>query len=649
MGDHRRSLGLAYLVAVVTTAVAVMVRWLLDPWLSNYLPLPMIYGAVAFTVWYGGYRPALLATALGYAASSYLFIEPRGHLLPQGTAPSIALTVYLLSCLVIIGFGEGLRVARRRLETERSQLEGEVAQRRQAVEALQAAMQQLQIVTDSMSAPVTRCSRDFRYLWVSKRCAEWLARPRDEIVGRPILDILGAEAFAQLLPYFQKVLAGERVEYEMEVNYRGIGRRWIHAIYTPTMDPTGVVDGWVAVIIDIHERKLFEESLRHADRRKNEFLAMLAHELRNPLAPIRNAVHILKSKGPPDAEWVWSRDVIDRQVQQMTRLVDDLLDVSRISRNRLELRRQRVELAAVVDVALETSRPLLEASGHALTVTLPPEPIWLDADPVRLAQVFSNLLNNAAKYTAAGGHLHLAAEHPGSDVVVAVKDNGIGIAAEILPHIFEMFSQATPALDRSQGGLGIGLSLVKGLVELHGGSIVAHSDGLGEGSEFVVRLPVAVLTPVPEPAQPGEEGAPPGAAKCRLLIVDDLKDSADSLAMMLRLTGHEVQTAYDGEQAIEAAGVFRPDVVLLDIEMPKLNGYDACRRIREQPWGQTMYLVALTGWGQEEDRRRTEEAGFHHHVVKPVDPAALMKLLAELHLTESSSRHKTLPACRAIR
>jgi CheY-like chemotaxis protein len=284
----------------------------------------------------------------------------------------------------------------------------------------------------------------------------------------------------------------------------------------------------------------------------------------------------------------------------------------------------------VVDAALETSRPVIKAGGHELSVTLPAEPIWLAADPVRLAQVFANLLNNAAKYTEEGGRLRLHAELQGTGVVVSVADSGIGITAEMLPRIFEIFSQAKPALVRSQGGLGIGLSLVKGLVELHGGMIEVRSDGPGQGSEFVVRLPNARTTPVEEPPRPGQDEENRPVCKRRVLIVDDNRDSADSLAMLLNVAGHEVGTAYDGEQALETAEALRPDVILLDIGMPKLNGYEVCRRIREQPWGQGTFLIALTGWGQEEDRRRTEEAGFDHHMVKPVDPAVLMRILASL-------------------
>jgi PAS domain S-box-containing protein len=380
--------------------------------------------------------------------------------------------------------------------------------------------------------------------------------------------------------------------------------------------------------IAIENAQLYRE-LRDADRRKDEFLATLAHELRNPLAPIRNGLQVIRLAGGGGGMVDEARSMMERQLSQMVRLVDDLLDVSRITRNKLDLKKQRVELAAVVQSAIETSRPLIEQARHEFTVTLPPAPIYLDADLTRLAQVFSNLLNNAARYTEAGGHIRLEVERQGSDVLVSVQDDGIGIAAEMLPSIFEMFAQATPALERSQSGLGIGLSLVKGVVELHGGRVEARSDGPGQGAEFTVRLPVLIETLVQEAPQ-GEEDEPPGVAQRRILIVDDLKDSADSLAMLLRMKGHEVHTAYDGEEAVIAAERFRPEVVLLDLGMPKLNGYDACRRIREKSRGKDIFLIALTGWGQDDDRRRTKEAGFNGHMVKPVNPSDLMKVLAGL-------------------
>lgn len=320
--------------------------------------------------------------------------------------------------------------------------------------------------------------------------------------------------------------------------------------------------------------------------------------------------------------------MMERQVAQMVRLIDDLLDVSRITRGKLALRRERVELAAIVNSAVETSRPLIEAAGHELAVTLPPEPVFLEADPTRLSQVFANLLNNAAKFTDHGGRIRLTAERQRSDVVVSVADNGIGIPADRMPHLFEMFSQVTPALERSQGGLGIGLALARGLIDMHGGTIKARSDGGGTGSEFVVRLPLLVRSAARRPTEGGGVEETDGQAR-RILVVDDLRDSADSLAMLLRLAGHVVHTAHDGLEAVEAAAEFRPEVVLLDIGLPKLNGYEAAQRIREQPWGRRMVLVALTGWGQEEDKRRATAAGFDHHLTKPVDSALLAQVLAE--------------------
>jgi signal transduction histidine kinase len=372
-----------------------------------------------------------------------------------------------------------------------------------------------------------------------------------------------------------------------------------------------------------------EEALRTADRRKDVFLATLAHELRNPLAPIRNAAHILKlkSNGAPDLQW--GHQVIDRQVAQMSRLLDDLLDLSRVSHDRLSLRRERIDLTAVVQHAVETSRPLIEAGQHELSIALPGEPLVLNGDPVRLGQVFSNLLNNSSKYTESGGHIRIAAHREGREVVVSVTDDGIGIAADDLPQIFDRFAQVRSAQERSLpgngDGLGIGLSLVRGLVSLHGGTVAAASAGLGRGSEFTVRLPLhqEPLGPAMAPAAAATE-----AGKQRLLIADDLKDNTDSLAEWLRLHGHDVVTAYDGASAVAAAAQVRPQIVVLDLGMPVMDGYEACRRIRAETWGRDMVVVALTGWGHTQDRRRSEEAGFDCHLVKPIDPLALLDLLA---------------------
>jgi PAS domain S-box-containing protein len=379
--------------------------------------------------------------------------------------------------------------------------------------------------------------------------------------------------------------------------------------------------------VAVENARLYEE-LRQGDRRKDEFLATLAHELRNPLAPLRNALHIMRLAGDDPAAVEQARNVMERQLRQLVRLIDDLLDVSRITRDKLKLRKERADLAAVVRNAVEIARPLLEEAGHELTVTLPDEPVPVDADAARLAQVFSNLLNNAAKYTDRGGRVWLTAERHGGEAVVTVRDTGVGIPAEHLPHVFEMFAQVDRSLERSQGGLGLGLTIVRRLVEMHGGKVEAHSDGPGKGSTFVVRLPVSGGGPAERQLADGECGSEAAGRPCKVLVVDDDKDTAASLGMMLRIMGHDVRTARDGAEAVEAAGAYRPDLVLLDIGLPKLNGYEAARRIREQPWGKDMKLVALTGWGQDQDRQRAKEAGFDQHVVKPVEPAALEQLLA---------------------
>jgi PAS domain S-box-containing protein len=385
------------------------------------------------------------------------------------------------------------------------------------------------------------------------------------------------------------------------------------------------------------ERRRGEQALRDADRRKDEFLAMLAHELRNPLAPIRNGLQLLRMMGSGEKECIAARVMMERQLSQLVRLVDDLLDVSRITRNKLRLRREPVELATIVQSAVETSAPLIEENGHALSVVLPEEPIVLDADATRLAQVFSNLLNNSAKYTDRGGRIALSAEYAEGEAVVRVSDNGIGLAPEALSRVFEMFSQLDLDMNRAQGGLGIGLTLVRRLVEMHGGTVTAHSEGVGRGTMFSVRLPrMSVALPSTPPIRPENDSRQ--AQSRRVLVVDDNADSAKTLGMMLKVMGQQIHIVHDGVSAIQAAEDFQPDLVFLDIGLPEVNGYEACRRIRQQPWSGDMVIVALTGWGQEEDRRRSEEAGFDHHLVKPIEIDMLRRLLGESRPAVSDGR-----------
>jgi CheY-like chemotaxis protein len=393
----------------------------------------------------------------------------------------------------------------------------------------------------------------------------------------------------------------------------------------PRSTPAGERLGYTGCTFDVHDARVAADALRLADRRKDEFLATLAHELRNPLAPLLMSVNLLKRTGSAEPNEVWARDVIERQVRHMSRLLDDLLDVGRITSDKLELRRQRVSFATVIEAAVETSRPLIEKAGHRFALKLPPGDVFVDGDPVRLAQVFANLLNNAARYTNPGGEIALAAEFTAGRLVVTVKDSGMGIAPDDMPHLFEIFSQSKPALQRAQGGLGIGLFLVKSLVQMHGGSVSAESDGAGKGTVFTVTLP-ASTSRVVEPKEARSTVKPDAV---RVLVADDNEDAAESLAAVLRLAGHDVRVARDGEQAVQLAAAFRPALALLDIGMPRVNGYEAAQRIRGQQGGTDVLLIALTGWGQQEDRRRAFEAGFDHHLTKPAQLEDIEVLMAK--------------------
>jgi PAS domain S-box-containing protein len=376
------------------------------------------------------------------------------------------------------------------------------------------------------------------------------------------------------------------------------------------------------------ERKTHEQAEALADlhRRKDEFLAMLSHELRNPLAPILNAVQLLRLQRDQSGLQKQACAIIERQIGQLVHLVDDLLEVSRISTGRIHLERERLDMRAIVECGVETVRPLIEQRRHAITVRLPPSPIWIDGDSTRLEQVVVNLVNNAAKYTDEGGHIWLSLQQEGDEAVLQVRDSGVGIAPDLMPRIFDLFTQAERSLARSQGGLGIGLCLVQRLVEMHGGKVAVYS-ALGQGSEFVVRLPVA-LTDQPRSPSPPTEKAKPTGPSLRVLVVDDSVDMARSLEMLLRESGHDVRTAHDGPAALETARDYRPNVVLLDIGLPELDGYEVAKRMRQNAVLQDVVLVAMTGYGQESDRRRAREAGFDHHLVKPAGFEQIQKILA---------------------
>jgi signal transduction histidine kinase/ActR/RegA family two-component response regulator len=495
------------------------------------------------------------------------------------------------------------------------------------VYTLEGADRPYRLLVEQMQQGAATLHADGTIAYCNLRLAELLAVPHEKLTGAALRDFVDGDR-----QVYDELLRQGRIDTGRGeaglLRADGVALP-VYLTFNLLPEDCGAAIG--VLVTDLtsqkHHEKLAaaEEALRESDRRKNEFLAMLAHELRNPLAPMRNAVTILQQRTGADAATVHATSaMLARQVNQMVRLVDDLLDLSRISRNKVDLRKECVDLASIVDRAVESIGPICADMRHHLTVALPAAAVYLDGDPERLVQVFNNLLENACKYMEPGGRVSLVAEVSGGrdEVVVRVKDNGIGIARDQLDRIFDMFAQVDTSLTRSRSGLGIGLTLVKNIVEAHGGRVVARSEGENRGSEFEVTLPtLAASRPrPPEPALHPE-------SIYRILVVDDNRDSAESLAMMLNLSGHETEISLDGEQALAAAAAFRPDVVLLDLGMPKVNGYEVCRRLREQPWGETMTVIAQTGWGQAEDKRRTQAVGFDAHLVKPVDPAALMKVL----------------------
>jgi len=465
-------------------------------------------------------------------------------------------------------------------------------------------------------------------LRVNQAQLDLLGLPRDAVVGHHFAEFHADRADADAM---WELLGGGGTVKDREGRLRRGDGTFRHVLIDSSVRrEDGRFVHSRCVIRDVEERRRTETALRaseqqliEADRRKDEFLAMLAHELRNPLAPIANATEFFRS-GALAPELQWCADVIDRQVTQLTRLIDDLVDVSRITRGRIELRRERIVLAPVIQAVLDASRPVMQKWGHELTVDVPAEGIEIDADPARLAQIVINLLHNAARYTPPGGRIGLGVARDADTLVIRVTDTGVGIPPDMLTRVFEMFTQLDRSIERTDAGLGIGLTLVQHLVELHGGTVTAYSAGPGTGSAFVVRLPI-VATVIDVASSPSPSRAPSGR---RILIVDDNQDAAETLAALLRTRGHLVRTAHDGLEGVAAAAAFLPAVVLLDLGMPTLNGYEVARRIRAMEGGAAMMLVALTGWGQEEARRRSREAGFDHHLTKPVEFPTLMSLLA---------------------
>ncbi|WP_198320733.1 hybrid sensor histidine kinase/response regulator [Azohydromonas aeria] len=510
----------------------------------------------------------------------------------------------------------------------------DISQRKRAEDALRTRERELQTLADNSPDILTRFDRALRHVFVNVAVEKATGRPRAEFLGRSNRELgMPPDQCAVWDAHLQRAFdTGE--PGELDFAFEGpLGLRHYSARFVPEFGAGGEVEHVLGVTRDVTNHRLAEEALKEADRQKDEFLATLAHELRNPLAPIRNGLEILRQDPALQGTAARAAHMMARQLAHLVRLVDDLLDVSRISRGKVELRRERVALQSVIEHALEASRPLIESNGHALALRVAAEPIRVDGDLTRLAQVVSNLLNNAAKYTPAGGCIELWAGVEAGQAVVRVSDDGIGIAPDMLPRVFDLFAQAEGARHRAQGGLGIGLSLVRRLAEMHGGSIEAQSAGAGRGSVFTLRLPLSQADAEAPAPVPLAEVDMPGRAARRVLVVDDNVDAADSLAMMLQLIGHEARAVHDGAAALEQAPAWQPDIVLLDIGLPGMDGYEVARRLRADAALAGTLLVALTGWGSEADKRRSAEAGFDAHLTKPVALGDVEAVLARVPST----------------
>jgi PAS domain S-box-containing protein len=625
MRGYVRSRWLHYGVTLGSPALAVL---LVAAYRDFFLPAPFLLflTAVVVSALIGGLRDGLLATAIGALASAYFLFAPFNTFQITNSADVVRLTLYVLIGLAVSCVIEAMHQAQR--ATKASE---ERAQR--LLEAVRESEARFRLAIDAGQCGVWDWDLASNQTTWSDRHFEFFGVPAEKIGGHleGFLKWVHPEDVGRVRAAMQRASANEgSFEVEFRIVRPDGGTRWLMCRGRTLTDGKRRPVRLLGATLDITARKAGEDSLREADQRKDEFLAILAHELRNPLAPIRTALHVLKTPQTPSDEAAAMREVIERQLEHLVRLVDDLLDVSRILRGKIELRPQTLTVADLFSRAVETVQPLLDESGHQFSVRLPGRPAHVWGDSVRLTQVLANLLNNAIKYTPRGGRLELLGELAASganaeQVVIRVRDTGVGIAPTLLPRIFQLFVQADQSIARPQGGLGLGLTLVRQLVEMHEGTIEALSAGPNRGSEFVVRLPAVAVSVESVPVTRREKSD--SSRGLRVLVVDDNVDAAESLALYLRLHGHEVAAVHEGEAALAAAGRFQPEIVLCDIGLPDISGHEVARRLRTNLPQLGAFLVAITGYGQERDQQLSREAGFDRHLVKPVDPLALRELL----------------------
>jgi signal transduction histidine kinase/CheY-like chemotaxis protein len=603
-----------YASAVGIAAAAIFLRWLLIPWLGSDVPYATLIGAIAIAVWMGGWGPALAAAIFGFIATALVIGRPLGTLPVDNVHTTVGIILYAVTCLLVIGLGEVMR--RTRDAYRRSQ--------ERFLRSQEAAIQGYALLKTRRDTGGVMV--DFEFEYINPLGAAICRTEPERVVGNGVLAVMPRACEAGLLDALREV-ASVGAPIDIELADSSVSPVvWLRFMIVKIQDGVAVSFSDITQTKQLAlELKQHAADLQRANSTKSLFLATLSHELRNPLAPVRNGLAILKNRLPDDLSDIHA--MMERQIRMVTRLTDDLLDAARIDRGKLELRRERISVESFVNAGIETARPNIEGKSHELLVRHAPRPFYVDGDPIRLAQVVANLLNNAARFTPQEGRIEIWVRAKAEHVVIRVRDNGLGIASADLDSIFELFVQLDARDPQGAGSLGLGLALARSLVTLHGGEITARSAGPNQGSEFRIRLPLA---PAPVLRAEVPEDVRPAHTTRRVLVVDDNIDAATSLATLLEGRGHYVETCFDGSAAFEAATRAPPDVAFIDLNMPHPNGVELARMIRQQPWGKSVKLIALTGMGQPADVERTRSANFDAHLTKPADPDDLFQALATL-------------------